>query len=92
MVSVGGEQAIAEEINNSGPVVCGISATEEFKAYSKGLFEDKSGANNHNHYVVVYGWGEENGKKYWLLQNSYGPTWGEEGSMRIRRGNNNLGI
>ena len=67
MVSVGGWEAIANEIGKSGPVVCGISATNEFKAYTKGIFEDKSGANNHNHYVVVYGWGEENGKKYWLV-------------------------
>jgi hypothetical protein len=27
MVSVGGEEAIAQEIGRSGPVVCGISAT-----------------------------------------------------------------
>lgn len=77
---------------NSGPVVCGVAATTEFKAYSKGIFEDKTGSNNHNHYVVIYGWGEESGNKYWLIQNSYGPTWGEDGSMRLVRGKNNLGI
>ena len=68
---------MATEIMSSGPIICGISATNEFKAYSKGVFEDhKSGTYNHNHYVMVYGWGEESGNKYWLIQNSYGPTWG----------------
>ena len=60
----------------NGPVVCGISATLEFKMYIKGVFEDTSGAYDHNHYMMIYGWGQENNQKYWLAQNSYGPTWG----------------
>lgn len=48
---------------------------------------------HYNHYVSIYGWGEtQQGVKYWLVQNSYGPTWGEEGSFKIVRGENNLGI
>jgi len=50
-----GEKSIATEIITNGPVICGISATNEFKAYTKGIFEDKSGEFNHNHYVMVYG-------------------------------------
>lgn len=41
---------------------------------------------------MIYGWGEEGSKKYWLAQNSYGPTWGEDGSIKIARGTNTLGI
>ena len=41
---------------------------------------------------MVYGWGEEKGDKYWLVQNTYGPNWGEEGSARILRGSNYLGL
>lgn len=92
MVTVGGEKDITAEIINSGPVICGVSATAEFKAYSKGLFTDKTGAFSHNHYVIIYGWGEEAAGKYWLVQNSYGPTWGEDGTIRLARGSNNLGI
>lgn len=77
---------------SSGPVVCGISSTIEFKTYMNGIFKDPTGAYNHNHYVMIYGWGLEKDQKYWLVQNSYGPTWGEDGTIRIARGINNLGI
>ena len=33
------------------------------------------------HRMVLYGWGTtEAGAKYWLGRNSYGPTWGLNGS------------
>jgi cathepsin C len=35
-----------------------------------------------DHSVLCYGWGEENGQKYWLLQNSWGKDWGENGNFK----------
>jgi hypothetical protein len=29
--------------------------------------------------------------KYWLVRNSYGPHWGENGNLRVRRGMNDFG-
>jgi len=40
----------------------------------------------------VLGWGEEDGKKFWICQNSYGPGWGENGYFKVRRGADDLGI
>merc|ERR1719454_1022988 len=45
-----------------------------------------------DHAVLLVGWGEENGQKYWKLQNSWGPDWGEDGFFRIARGENESGI
>lgn len=36
--------------------------------------------------MLCYGWGEENGEKFWLLLNSWGSDWGENGSFRYRVG------
>merc|ERR1719291_962092 len=45
-----------------------------------------------DHAVLLVGWGEENGQKYWKLQNSWGPDWGEDGFFRIAAEENEPGI
>eukprot|EP00347_Sterkiella_histriomuscorum_P015978 403354969 len=45
-----------------------------------------------NHSILIIGWGETNGVKFWICRNSYGPHWGEEGHFRVRRGLNDFGI
>ena len=40
------------------------------------------------HAVVGVGFGEDNGVKYWLLQNSWGPNWNGDGYCKFERGIN----
>jgi len=44
------------------------------------------------HSVKLIGWGVEHGVKYWLLVNSWGTEWGDNGLFKIRRGTNECGI
>lgn len=39
-----------------------------------------------DHSVLIVGWGEENGERYWKLMNSWGSDWGENGFFRMKRG------
>jgi hypothetical protein len=45
------------------------------------------------HATLLIGWGydEKLDMKYWLVRNSYGPSWGENGNFRVRRGQNDYG-
>lgn len=36
-----------------------------------------------DHGVKLIGWGIEEGYRYWLLMNSFGPLWGEHGLFKI---------
>lgn len=39
-----------------------------------------------DHAVVVIGWGTESDIPYWLIKNSWGENWGDNGYIKIKRG------
>lgn len=72
-----------------GPVSVGIEADQiAFQLYSGGVLAKECGSSL-DHGVLVVGFGEERGAKYWKVKNSWGPAWGEGGFIRIERGGNN---
>ena len=44
------------------------------------------------HSVVIVGYGEENGVKYWVCMNTWGSGWGDKGFFKILRGENEQNI
>lgn len=84
---ISGADAMAKEIYARGPIACGIDAAPILK-YTGGVVDEQgSGV---DHVVSVTGWGEENGKQYWIVRNSWGEYWGEMGYVRVAKGNNAL--
>lgn len=81
-----------QEIYQRGPIACAISVPSEFHNYTGGIFEDTTGNVDLTHEISVVGYGVEDGKKYWLVRNSWGTQWGEQGFAKVIRGINNIGI
>jgi len=69
-----------------GPVSVAIEADQmAFQTYKSGVLTKACGEKL-DHGVLIVGYGTEAGKDYWLVKNSWGPTWGEDGFIKIERG------
>ncbi|KAF8098932.1 hypothetical protein N665_0255s0009 [Sinapis alba] len=55
-----------------------------FQHYQSGIFTGKCGTDM-DHAVVAVGYGSENGVDYWIVRNSWGQRWGEDGYIRMER-------
>ena len=70
--TINGTAAMMNEIYQRGPISCTVAVTEEFEAYTGGVFEDKTGKTTLDHGIVVAGWGvDDNGVEYWVGRNSW---------------------
>jgi len=94
--SVQGASAIMAEVFARGPVSCGIEATDGLEAYKGGVYSEYDPSPSINHIVSIVGWGSTNGVNatHWVVRNSWGQPWGEQGFFRIVLGepSYNLGI
>lgn len=79
-------ESIKKEILTNGPVVSIFKVYEDFMYYMSGIYEHRMGKLHGAHAVVILGFGEEYGIKYWICQNSWGRMWGEGGYFRIKMG------
>jgi len=67
-----------------GPVSVAIEAdTKTFQLYTGGVITSDACGTNLDHGVLVAGYGEENNTPYWLVKNSWGSSWGEQGYVKI---------
>ena len=83
------ESKLKSLIYSKGAVSVSIYAAENsFANYKSGVYNKCKKVKEGNHQVLAVGWGTQNGKKYWLVKNSWGTNWGEKGYFKIERGSN----
>lgn len=88
LIGTGVESDLISCIGYFGPFSAKMNAdSSSFLLYSGGIYQDDSCSFwSADHSVTCVGYGNENDINYWIVKNSWGTSWGEEGYFRIVRG------
>ncbi len=73
-----------------GPVAATVCVGSAFQIYNGGIFTtDQDCGGSPNHMIILVGWNDAGG--YWILRNSWGTGWGDDGYMNIAYGVSDVG-
>jgi len=93
------ESALEDAVSNVGPISVAVNAQSGWQMYTGGVFNGFLGlgcngdASKLDHGVGVVGYGTDSSKgPYWIIRNSWGTMWGEQGYMRLKKGVNACGV
>ena len=74
-------------LHNFGPISVGVDSTS-MEHYKGGIFQASHCTTNIDHAVAIVGYTDD----AWIIKNSWGPQWGENGYLRLERGKNACGV
>lgn len=91
----GSEYNIRYHIYTWGPITTGMEIYANFYTFDPNneIYEwDGIGKSLGGHAIEILGWGEDKGKDFWIVKNSWGEEWGKKGYFYMARGKNECKI
>jgi len=84
-------EPLIRAVAQTGPVAVSVAAGT-WHAYGAGVFDfcGKDAVVDHAVVLIGYGIDKVRNEKYWLIKNSWGSTWGENGKIRLLRQEGNV--
>lgn len=90
------EAVIKHALWKKGPLSIAVNAgNAAWQFYRNGVYspsKEDCDPSQLDHGVALVGWGNETGKQYWIIRNSWGKDWGANGYMHIAYGTNACGL
>jgi len=78
--------AIKEQLFKNGPVTGAFTVYDDFPMYKSGVYTPTPGGKElGGHAIKILGYGSEP-VPYWLVANSWNPSWGDHGFFKIAMG------
>jgi C1A family cysteine protease len=85
------EDQMAAWVAQNGPLSIAVDASSGWQQYAGGIVSDCDGQQL-DHGVLIVGFGTAGSTPYWIVKNSWGTTWGENGYIRLQKGTNQCGL
>lgn len=85
------EKVLMKALTKLGPIVVMFDINHEsFMRYSSGIyFEEDCTIDVVNHAALLVGFGVKSGREFWIVKNSFGVKWGDDGYVRMARNRGN---
>jgi cysteine peptidase B len=80
------ENAMASWLSKHGPISIGVDATS-WQYYISGILTNCI-SEQVDHAVLLVGFNNTHNPPYWIIKNSWGTNWGENGYIRVEKGTN----
>ena len=81
------EQQLEKILHKYGPVSVGVDSTA-WDNYQKGIFKHSMCSQDIDHAVTIVGYTN----KAWIVKNSWGTDWGDNGYIYLEKGHNTCGV
>jgi len=75
------------------PVSCRMEVYKSLFYYDSGVYSHlrRERKSQGGHFVLIVGWGNSNGVDYWIIKNSWGTAWGQDGYFFIKMSDSYIG-